>query len=352
MKIGAGRRKLGFTLIELLVVIAIIGVLIALLLPAVQAAREASRRAQCINNLKQVGLALQNYAMCQRSFPPGAITYQEDPMNCATPRRGQGLFNLILDFMEQKPAYNAINFSYASVGMQASVSAGAINNTAFAGRVSSYICPSDSRQIPWSNKLINPNNQSYDAYSQGSYAGMVGTIDIFRWWCGCPVYAIDGVVCVGQVELRPDGSFGYNFNFGEQEYTDGLSPTILVGEFSRFRNDPDNLFNEWNSALYYDSQTIPGVTRPQGLATSVPKINANMRIPDEPPSLTFGPVNWYQDTETINFGQFGFRSQHPGGANFLFGDGSVHFLKDSISLTIYRALSTRAGGEIVGADSY
>ncbi len=352
MKVNAGRWHRGFTLIELLVVIAIIAILIALLLPAVQAAREAARRAQCLNNLKQTALALHAYTSTQGSFPPGAITYQESPMDCSQLRRGHSLFTLILSGMEQLPAYNAINFCFASVGVQGSVSAGAVNNTAFNGRISSYICPSDSHQNPWTNKLVNPNNQSFDAYSQVSYAGMVGTIDIYRWWCGCPVYAYDGIVCVGQVELKPDGCFGNNFNFSEREISDGLSQTLLVGEFARFRNDPDQLFNEWNSALYYLSMSIPGVSRPQGLATAVPRINANMRIPDYPASVSLGPVGWVQDRENLNMGQFGFRSQHPGGANFLFADASVRFLRETIDPTVYRSLSTREGMEIVGADAY
>jgi prepilin-type N-terminal cleavage/methylation domain-containing protein/prepilin-type processing-associated H-X9-DG protein len=348
---NASRLRRGFTLIELLVVVAIISGLVALLLPAVQSAREAARRMQCVNNLKQIGLALQNYALAQGTFPPGSITWQETPIDCGTPRRGHSLFTLVLSQMEQTNVFNAINFNFASVGIQGADSAGAINNTAFAGRVGSYICPSDFQQIPWTNKLIDPGNQSYDAYSQGSYAGMVGTVDIFRWWCGCPVSFSDGVVCVGQVELRPDGSFGKNFGFPLVAFTDGLSQTLLVGEFARFRNDPDHLFNQWNYAIYLQSSMV-GVTRPQALATSVPRINANLRVPDNPASPVLGPIGWTQDRENLSFGQFGFRSQHPNGANFLLGDGSVRFLKETISTDVYRALSTRGSSELVDNASY
>src|SRR5262249_14846196 len=161
-------------------------------------------------------------------------------------------------------------------------------------------------------------------YTQGSYAGVVGTYDIFRFWCGCPATYYDGVVCVGSVELKPDGPFGKNFNFTPPEFRDGLSQTIFVGEFSKFRNDPDAMFNEWNSAMNYFS-SVPGVSRPQALATTVPRINANLLIPDYPYS---NPIGWRDDPQNRNFGQYGFRSQHPGGANFLFGDGSVRFLKE------------------------
>jgi prepilin-type processing-associated H-X9-DG protein len=241
--------------------------------------------------------------------------------------------------MEQAPAYHSINFSFAAVGPQGTISAGAINSTGLRAKVRSYICPSDSKQLPSSGP---------SAYTQCSYAGMVGTIDIFRWECGCPVIFKDGVVCVGQVELMPDGAFGNNYNFSPAQITDGLSSTILLGEFARFPHDPDVSFNEWTSALYYAS-VLPGVSRPQGLATSVPRINAGLRIPDYPAS---SPTGWKNDRENLNLGQFGFRSPHPGGAEFLFGDGSVHWLKQTINTQIYRALSTRAGCEVIGSDSY
>src|SRR5437867_4613130 len=108
------RHLRGFTLIELLVVIAIIAVLIALLLPAVQAAREAARRAQCSNNLKQLGLAIANYENTIGSFPPGALTYKQNPVVCppAFNTRDYSFFDLILPYMEQLSGYNAVNFSF------------------------------------------------------------------------------------------------------------------------------------------------------------------------------------------------------------------------------------------------
>jgi prepilin-type N-terminal cleavage/methylation domain-containing protein/prepilin-type processing-associated H-X9-DG protein len=339
----------GFTLIELLVVISIIGVLITLLLPAVQSAREAARRVRCVNNLKQIGLALHHYEQSERSFPPGGVTWQEKPLDCSTPRRGHSLFTMILGMMEQTSAFNAINFDYGSVGQQGIQNAGAVNHTALSTRIDGFICPSDSKQFPPVSLLGNPSGQTYNAFSQGSYAGSVGTIDIFRWWCGCPVTVRDGIVCVGSVELQPDGAFGYNFAFSMAEFCDGTSQTLVVGEFSRFRNDPDSFFNEWNSALLFRS-TMSGVSRPQALATAVPRINAGLAVPDIPQS---SPVAWKDDPRNQRFGQFGFRSQHPGGGNFLFADGSVRFLKDTVNIAgVYWPLSTRSGSEIVSAESY
>jgi len=203
--------------------------------------------------------------------------------------------------------------------------------------------------VPPPDFLNNPTSGlTYNAFSQSSYAGVVGTWDIFRWWCGCPVSFVDGNVCTGNIALEPNGVFGYDASFSLRDITDGTSMTLLVGEFARFRNDPDPFFNQWSSAIYYSSNT-PGVSRPQGLATTGPRINADLLVPD--PNQT-DPIAWTDDPLTLEFGQFGFRSQHPGGAHFCFGDGSVRMLKDSINSAIYLSLGTRNGREVVSSDAY
>jgi prepilin-type N-terminal cleavage/methylation domain-containing protein len=348
---GSRRPSRGFTFIETLAVIAILAILVALLLPAFQAAREASRRSACSNNLMQMGLALQAYDRTHGSFPPGAITFQEDPLDCNGVRRGHGMLTMILPFMEQQAAYNQINFAFAARGMQGPVHAGAINYTALSTPITSYVCPSDSRQVPPLNKLNHPQGVTYNAFSHGSYAGVAGTVDIFRYWCNCPPSKADETVCFGNnVELMPDGAFGFNHAFPVGAFRDGLSNTILVGEFARFLNDPDPPLNVWNFALLIWSLNTPGVSRPQGLATTVPRINAEMKIPDYPSS---SPFDWKYDKLNEEMGQLGFRSSHSGGAFFLFGDGSVKFLRESINIPkVYWALSTRDGADPVANGDY
>jgi prepilin-type N-terminal cleavage/methylation domain-containing protein/prepilin-type processing-associated H-X9-DG protein len=355
---GSGRT--GFTLIELLVVIAIIAVLIALLLPAVQAAREAARRAQCVNNLKQIGLALNNYESANGAYPPGKIYYQESPVDCSK-EDGFSFFALILGYMEQTAAYNAINFNLTSGGATGGLQ-NAPNSTGLGTVVNSFICPSD---LPQQAKVSASGN----TYSQCSYAGVGGTVDQWHWYCGCPPGV--GGTCAGNVGIKPDGMFGPDYTFQVSSVTDGTSNTTFVGEFARFKNDPDAIFNSWSRAEWFGSSS-PGASRPQCLAATVPRINAPFQLNDGSTFPgTLGPTGdtdgwlYVASPDYRQLGQFGFRSQHPGGANFLFGDGSVRFLKETIdmgstsynpaatrNIGVYRKLSTRSGGEVISADAY
>ena len=336
-----------FTLIELLVVIAIIAVLIALLLPAVQAAREAARRSQCVNNLKQMGVALQNYHDAIGVFPPAALMYAPYDIgtNCASTGNGMsrshGLFTYILPYVEQGNLYNAVNFSFSagsvSGSLQFGVLPGAVQFTAFSTVVNTYVCPSDSRLQP-------SNTVPYDqgtAYTPGSYASNVGTLD-----------TVHGNVCPRYTES--DGAFSRDYVYTTAAITDGTSNTLFLGEASRFLNDPEIYFNYWNRVAWVNSVVgLAGTSRAQGFATTAPRLNAGLLIPDPP---TASPSTAWLIPGTPGYageaGQFGFRSQHPGGANFLLGDGSVRFLKNAINLSVYRGLSTRAGGETLSADSY
>ncbi len=376
--------RAAFTLIELLVVIAIIAVLIALLLPAVQAARETARRAQCTNNLKQIGLALANYESANSALPMGSVVNRANPVDCNFVNSGANpilwsLFDQILPYVEQQAAYNATNFNLAPGGHSFfGLDAGAANYTGMNTQVNSFICPSD---VGFTKPVYGPSTTAGDStngFGQCSYAGMAGTFDIWDWYCGCP--AQSGGSCTGDVWPSGDGLFYMNQVVKLQSITDGTSNTISVGEFARFKNDPDPQANFWNRAWVflssYDSNLgLSGTTtRPYCLASSVARINAPF-APDNY-SGTYSPNNWAFPTGDVDswlylqngadfrlLGQFGFRSQHPGGANFAFADGSVHFLKDSIDMGnpnyaaprskgVYRNLSTRNGGEIVTSDAY
>jgi prepilin-type processing-associated H-X9-DG protein len=327
----------------LLVVIAIIGVLIALLLPAVQAAREAARRAQCTNNLKQFGIALHNYHNTHGVFPPGALMWSpwDFPSNaCRNPSRSHGLFTFILPFVEQPNIFNAVNFDFSAGTvngqLQYGVLPGAIQFTAFVNVITTYLCPSDTPRDPNASQVDQGT-----AYSPGSYASNIGTLDTIR-----------GNQCSRFPET--DGAFGRDWVYSASAIRDGLSNTLFIGEASRFENDPEPFFNFWNRAVWLPSRAgIPGSTRIQSFATTAPRLNANLQIPDPTP---LPQRNAWLDPAVpgtgVNAGQFGFRSLHAGGANFLFGDGSVKFLKNSIDLRTYRALSTRKGAEVLSADSY
>jgi len=362
----------GFTLIELLVVIAIIAILIALLLPAVQSAREAARRASCVNNLKQITLAILNYESSNGSLPIGAIINQDANYSstCALPPFGYSLFALILPSMEQATVYNSINFQFPSGGHGfLGQDPGAINNTGMSTRINSYVCPSDFPQMPF------PISFTTNGYSQSSYAGSAGTFDIWHWVCGCPP-GIGGLSCQGSAQVAGDGVFFGNVSVRLQGITDGTSNTMAVGETSKYQNDLDTEFNSWSRAIWFTSEN-PGSTRPEGNASTVPRLNAPFYVGDLSGGSS-GPKysQSLAPTEEANgwlflqngfdcrlLGQFGFHSQHPGGANFSFCDGSVKFVKETIdmgnpnfappiNIGVYRQLSTRKGGEVVDGATY
>jgi len=369
------RRRSGFTLIELLVVIAIIAVLIALLLPAVQSAREAARRAQCTNNLKQIGLACANYVDTFGTYPPGGITFQGNPW--ASNANSLNWRAMILPQIEGGTIYNSVNF-----GVNANDGGAAATQmyTAYSMTFATFLCPSDGEN--GNGKL--PNGQFGAGNPKGQYCNQVidPTTGQNTTWTPVSNYAgsfgdnyCGGVLCnnlpwetpwngnppLGQPRVGFNGYWGTAFGppdgftqgagqmRGFFDYrltqppptiasvTDGTSNTVLVGEMMPSRAADSN--------FWFQNGGVHGMTVPVGWnSNTVDPASANCNNNWQQPSAPLG----------CRFGAAakGFVSLHPGGANFLFADGSVHFLKKSISMFVYVALGSRAGGEVISSDAY
>jgi prepilin-type N-terminal cleavage/methylation domain-containing protein/prepilin-type processing-associated H-X9-DG protein len=345
----------GFTLIELLVVIAIIAVLIALLLPAVQAAREAARRAQCVNNLKQIGLAVANYESSNGCLPMGAVRGVQTAVagagaNC------QGLTNGILfTFNDYIMAYLEQGNAYASLNFQLTWQYGA-QNTAFDTRVATYICPSDT--------TFTEEPAGDVQYVQTSYAPCRGFSDTIGWSYGTGATATNANRC-GAVD--GDGVYGSGIAYRIADITDGTSNTIGVGETSRFNAEATTPFDPFQFGNVIPPNGYiwggPGVAgwsndvRITGGAVTYTKVNAPPNINNAynayaacPPLQT--QAFYAASSNCQNLGQWGFHSNHPGGVNFLFCDGSVHFLKATLNSITYMQLGSRNLGEVISADSY
>ena len=329
------RHRSGFTLIELLVVIAIIAVLIALLLPAVQAAREAARRAQCTNNLKQLGLALHNYHDVNGTLP---MDRYNGPFN-GVYTYGLDCYSVhvrLLPYMEQTPLFNTFNFAIDQTDPA--------NSTGVGTAVQSFVCPSDAEGNPptgWART-------SYHANEGPQLCWLWGPSDLYGANTTMP---------------EPNGAFFTNFAYRMAAFTDGLSNTAMMSE--RLVGDFSNAVVSLRSDLF-----APG-TAPASIADALAQCRAI-----DPTNLSFQGLStsgaawaWvnncettYQQISTPNTRScmfpanwrimHGASSQHPGGVNVLFGDGSVHYIKDSIAITTWQALGSRNGGEAVSADSY
>jgi prepilin-type N-terminal cleavage/methylation domain-containing protein/prepilin-type processing-associated H-X9-DG protein len=340
----------GFTLIELLVVIAIIAILIALLLPAVQAAREAARRSQCVNNLKQIGLALHNYHDSMNTFPPGYVSAIDRTVldACNTDREnrhgvdlgtGWAWGSMILPFLEQQPLYSAINFNL-SVAYKA-------NDTVSLTALSVYLCPSDSGPpvVPVFADPPDPANPGtysaaniVDTLSRGNYVGMYGLGEICAQSGALDSPNNNGAGPVG----THAGIFYRNSATSVAAITDGTSNTIMIGERSH------NL-----SYVTWVARSIDGwLGKTSAIEGGTDQFNPS---PEECWTQILGPVGLEDGLRTINNPTAhveDYWSRHPGGANFTFADGSVHFLKASIHPIPWRAMATRSLGEVISSDSY
>jgi prepilin-type N-terminal cleavage/methylation domain-containing protein/prepilin-type processing-associated H-X9-DG protein len=373
------QRRRGFTLIELLVVIAIIAVLIALLLPAVQAAREAARRAQCMNNLKQLGLALHNYESANNVFPSGTIYGIGGGMPgalCSSPGFGNNCQNtpwfvLMLSYIEQGPLYNSFN---AAIGMEGPNPGGLplgfiLNSTVFTTKIPSFQCPSDNQ----STYLLQTIFQLPWQATKGNYGVNWGNLDDGQ--------ALLGGKFTGFPQLWLQSPFGFSrsgngpFNCRIATITDGTSNTHVVSELLQGAAD-DIRGTVWvlnAGAGSYNTRFTPngytdyiGVVPPYStLVGPLPLTNYDNiatfggtspgtspappgSLCDSQPGQQLGCNN--QGNEGSEFA--GSRSRHPGGVNSLFGDGSVHFLKNSVNAMTWVQLGSISGGEVVSSDQY
>ncbi len=301
---GQPRRRRAFTLIELLVVISIIAILMALLLPAVQQAREAARRTTCRNNLKQIGLALYNYESAFSTFPCGSTSIIDYGVWSANPAQYHlhSWASLILPQLDQANLYNQVNYNVSALD--------ALNTTAASQKIAVYRCPSYVGQ---------------DYSQEPLYVALSPKYAIRN-------YVAIGSTTVGNLWLKPDGVIYALSKTRVADITDGTSSTVFVAET-----------REPNAAVWIDGGTASLTSRRYDDANAPSYAAPDIAINYTPYYFAAGQgIDCYWAAS----------SQHTGGAHHLFGDGGVRFLSQYMNAAVYDALVTRAGGETYATDAY
>jgi len=365
-------RRRGFTLIELLVVIAIIAVLIALLLPAVQSAREAARRAQCVNNLKQLGLAVHNYVTSQELLPPGGEVYSCPPSYGAGWTGGPQNYSMkvrLLPYLEQSNVFNAFNFNVSAIWNSTGntcpgfVDGVDINLTGRASYISTFVCPSDGN-------TVNPNPQAVGGVNpQGKGVSYCNNLGLNRYnssWRSSGITYYQG----GDGGLSPPRSFA--------TITDGLSNTALFSEWIKGKGGLGS-FDLNNGIVYQNGPGVTAVPMSYTPPANNPGLTADVVLAGLCQNTPPDPNNWWDYKGELWFFQdsgrgggyfhiqtpnrkscnccgfdtiVGSSSKHPGGVNVLFCDGSVKFIKSSVFISVWHALGTQDWNEVIGSDAY
>jgi prepilin-type N-terminal cleavage/methylation domain-containing protein/prepilin-type processing-associated H-X9-DG protein len=350
-------RVRAFTLIELLVVIAIIAVLIALLLPAVQAAREAARRIQCVNNMKQLGLAMHNYHSANNSFPTGCVRGVGVPLlpggkNCGTnvfsSCQNTPWFCLMLSYFEQGTLANSYNYSIGAEGPMNPLPLGFfVNSTVCGSKISTFQCPSDRQNLFQVSPSYAGGALKDPIFTKGNYAASWGNL----YWGQDLLAPASPMVdpATGGLPVFAKSAFGF-YTVGLGAFTDGSSNTVAMAEVLQ--------------GATYDVRGMMWSTIPGG-ASFMSRLAPN------------NPVDYYRTGivgDLLNSTEFctsepvqglpcngngsdksayaGSRSKHSGGVNALLADGSVRFIKNSVSMPTWLGLNTIDSGEVISADSY
>ncbi|GAC1339884.1 MAG: DUF1559 domain-containing protein [Isosphaeraceae bacterium] len=345
MRSNKTRRGGGFTLIELLVVISIIGVLVGLLLPAVQAAREAARKMQCANNMKQIGLAIHNYESSQGCVPSGYLSsrvpltsfgvpgYNPDP---STFDNGPGWawLSLILPNVEQGPLYSAINFNLPTWV--------ADNATAVTVQLNVYNCPSANNPSPTCEMVdanLTPLPVANQFFARANYQYNMG-------WNDTTIAPAN--TNYDDPILGCNGPLYRNSRVKFSGVTDGLSNTVFAGEKTPFLADATwvGIIPGYRHFAYnaFASAGTGGIGVNYDYPGAILSAHSG-------PSLYESPVVIHPPNSPLGHTDEMY-SLHPGGSNVLLGDGSVRFIKETINLRVWQALCSRNGGEVINADDF